>query len=86
MNRPDPAEWRKGRQRSQEGQVDLWVPRNVLYIMELVDQVFRVVYGMNDFVLNQYKYRLKIMKVHEELLSLFRPKIQMSEINFVIEE
>ena len=42
LNRPDPAEWRKGRQRSQEGQVDLWVPRNVLYIMELVDQVFRV--------------------------------------------
>jgi len=42
LTRPDPREWRKGRQRSQEGQLDLWVPRNVLYIMELVDQVFRV--------------------------------------------
>jgi hypothetical protein len=42
IHRPDPLEWRKGRQRSQEGQVDLWVPRNVLYIMELVDKVFRV--------------------------------------------
>jgi len=61
-----------------------------MYYLKLLavplDQVFRVVYGMNDYVLNQYKYRLKIMKVHEELLSLFRPKIQMSEINFVIEE
>ncbi len=42
LTRPDPREWRKGRQRSQEGQLDLWVPRNVLYIMELVDQVFKV--------------------------------------------
>lgn len=61
-----------------------------MYYLKLLsvplDQVFRVVYGMNDFVLNQYKYRLKLMKVHEELLNLFRPKIQMSEINFVIEE
>jgi DNA polymerase elongation subunit (family B) len=61
-----------------------------MYYLKLLsiplDQVFRVVYGMNDFVLNQYKYRIKIMKVHEELLNLFRPKIQMSEINFVIEE
>jgi DNA polymerase elongation subunit (family B) len=61
-----------------------------MYYLKLLsiplDQVFRVVYGINDFVLNQYKYRLKLMKVHEELLNLFRPKIQMSEINFVIEE
>lgn len=42
LHRPDPLEWRKGKTRSQEGQLDLWVPRNVLYIMELVDQVFRV--------------------------------------------
>jgi len=41
QNRPDPREWRKTRQRSQEGQMDLWVPRNLIYVMELVDQVFR---------------------------------------------
>lgn len=42
IHRPDPREWRKTRQKSQEGQLDLWVPRNVLYVMELVDQLFRV--------------------------------------------
>lgn len=41
LNRPDPTVWRKTRHRSQEGQLDLWVPRNVLYVMELVYQVFR---------------------------------------------
>lgn len=39
-NRPDPREWRRTKQRSQEGQLDLWVPRNLIYVMELVDQVF----------------------------------------------
>jgi hypothetical protein len=39
-NRPDPREWRRTKQRSQEGQMDLWVPRNLIYVMELVDQVF----------------------------------------------
>jgi hypothetical protein len=38
---PDPRQWRKTRQKTQEGQVDLWVPRNVLYMMELVDMVFK---------------------------------------------
>lgn len=41
INRPDPREWRRTKQRSQEGQLDLWVPRNLIYVMELVDQVFR---------------------------------------------
>ena len=41
LHRPDPTVWRKTRQKTQEGQLDLWVPRNVLYIMELVHQVFQ---------------------------------------------
>jgi len=64
-----------------------------MYYLKLLsvplDQVFRVVYGMNDFVLNQYKYRLKLMKVHEELLSLFTPKVHLLDnydINFIIED
>jgi hypothetical protein len=41
LTRPNPTDWRRTKQRSQEGQLDLWVPRNVLYVMELVHQVFR---------------------------------------------
>lgn len=39
-----------------------------------MDQVLKVVYGLNNFVLTQYKYRVQKVKIHEELLSLFVPK------------
>ena len=61
-----------------------------MYYLKLLsnplDQVFRTVYGIDEFVLKQYKYRLKLKKVHEELLNMFTAKIEITEINFIIEE
>ena len=40
-----------------------------------LDQVFKVAFKQNDFILKQYKYRIQKMKVQDELKELFNPKI-----------
>ena len=40
QHKPDPREWRKTKNKSAEDQFDTWVPRNVLYMVELINQVF----------------------------------------------
>jgi len=47
---------------------------NILYIKPLPDDKPGRKFTKN-FVLNQYKYRLHIKKIQEQLLNLFRPKI-----------
>ena len=47
---------------------------NILYTEPLPDDKPGIKFTKN-FVLNQYKYRLHIKKIHEQLLNLFRPKI-----------
>lgn len=40
IHKPDVGDWRKTKNKSAEDQFDTWVPRNVIYMVELINQVF----------------------------------------------
>lgn len=40
VHKPDVGDWRKTKNKSAEDQFDTWVPRNVIYMVELINQVF----------------------------------------------